>query len=139
MTLGDDIDKLALLERREKILSRRLDTAKKKRVAQEHVVFDRMIGEGWEPNKSSFNRNGFKFRPVAQDFAVVQDAERLREWLVGYDAGLVEETFKKGELNRIVREKLDNNEPLPPGLSSFTRTRVAKSGIMQESEEDTDD
>lgn len=130
MNLGAALDKLALLERREKILSRRLDAAKKDRTALEIKVFDLMVGEGWEPNRSSMNRNGFRFRPVTQDYAVVQDADALREWLHGYDEGLLEDKFKQGELNRIVREKLDNNESLPPGLGSYTKTRVAKSGIM---------
>lgn len=136
--LGDDIDRLDLLERREEILARRLKVAKQRRIEWEHEVYDRMIQEGWQPNKSSFNRNGHKFRPKAVDYAVVQNLDLLLPWLrehEGYipdspENGLAQIKLSKGELNRIVREKLDNGEPLPPGLGSFTKTEVGKSGIM---------
>lgn len=140
-TLGDDLDRLALLTKREKVLSRRLKEANARRVALEHDVYDRMVGEGWEPGKSTLNRNGVKFRPTNTTFAVIQDADKLREWLLDQDgddladAGIVEDSFKKGELNRIVRTKLDNGEQLPPGLGYFDRTGVHKSGIMGQNDD----
>jgi hypothetical protein len=146
MALGDDLDKLGLLERRKEILARRLKEAARLLGEWEREVYDRMIAQGWEPNESSFNRNGFRFRPKAVDYAVIQDEARLAEHL-GIRLDSAEFTaikFKKGELNRIVREKLDNGEQLPPGLGSFTKTEVAKSGIMtdrpaDDTEEDTDE
>lgn len=151
MPLGDDLDKLGLLEKRKEILARRLKVAAKRLAEWEREVYDRMMAEGWEPNKSSLNRNGFRFRPKAVDYAVIQDIERLLPWLrehEGYipdspENGIAQIKLSKAELNRIVRTKLDNNEPLPPGLGSYTKTEVAKSGIMAErttidSEEDTD-
>jgi hypothetical protein len=143
--LGEDLDKLGLLERREQILSRRHKEAKAKREAWEREVYDRMIGEGWRPNDSGVNRNGIKFRPKSTTFAVVQDADKLREWLQNdeedelADAGLVEDKFKKGDLNRIARTKLDNGEPLPPGMGSYDKTMISKSGILATTQEDEDD
>lgn len=143
-TLGDDLDELALLERREQILARRHKEAKAKREQKERDAFDRMVAEGWEPGKSSLNRNGFKFRPNSTDFAVVQDADALRAWLIANeddlaDAGIVEDKFKKGELNRIVRSKLDNGEPMPPGLGYHTKTSIHKSGIMAKQDDQQED
>jgi hypothetical protein len=142
MPLGEDIDKLEMLERREQILARRLKEAKEEREGWEREVYDRMLAEGWEPNKSSFNRNGVKFKPNATDYAVIQDADKLEAWLLAdegddlADAGIVERKFKKGELNRIVRTKLDNHEALPPGLGYHTKTYVSKAGIMQRVDND---
>jgi hypothetical protein len=144
-TLGDDLDELALLERREQILAKRLDKAKQARGALERAIYDRMLDEGWEPNKSGFNRNGFKFRPTFTTFAIVQDATQVKAYLESQEAkdnghaGLVEDKFKMGELNRIVRRKIENGEPLPPGLGHYDRPRVAKSGIMDTKQEEADD
>jgi hypothetical protein len=145
-TLGDDLDKLGLLERREEILSRRLKTAKRDRVEWENGVYDRMIAEGWEPNESSFNRNGIRFRPKSVPYATVQNIDLLLPWLREHEGhipdspenGLAKIHLSKGELNRIVREKLDNNEKLPPGLGAHIKTEVAKSGIMAERADDTE-
>jgi hypothetical protein len=134
--LGDDLDKLAALEQREQILARRLKDAKAEREAWERECFDRMVGEGWNPNESTLNRNGFKFRPKSTTFAVVQDKAALKAWLLTYDEGLVDDKFKQAELNRLVRERLDNGETLPPGLGYYDKTAVSKSGIMQKEVDD---
>lgn len=149
-TLGDDLDRLAELELAEQEASDALDTAKQARETFERSVYARMHDEGWKPG-SSLNRNGFVFRPTATVFATVQDATDLREYLKAQEAadpeddfdygGMVEPKFKKGELNRLVRRKIENGEPLPPGLGSYERTRVAKSGITasKHKQEDDDD
>lgn len=145
-SLGDDLDRLGLLERREQILAERHTKAKQKREKCEREVYERMIDEGWKPNESGFNRNGFKFRPRETIFAVVQDASRLKHWLRNQegddlaDAGIVEDKFKKADLNRIARRKLDEGAPMPPGMGYTVKTAVGKSGIMghNNQEEDTD-
>lgn len=145
MALGDDLDRLTLLQRRETILKRRAKEAAAKREAWEREVYDRMLDEGWEADKSTLNRNGVKFRPHSKDFAVIQDAKLLKAWLLtDGDEGLVEDRFKQGELNHLIREKLDNGEELPPGLGYHTKTSIGKSGLMSatddhdDTQEDTD-
>lgn len=59
---------------------------------------------------------GINFGPTRTIYAVLQDRSTFIEWAEQNDVSLVELRERKALLNELVREKLDNGEPLPPGL-----------------------
>lgn len=138
MNLAAEHRELGRLRRREEILKRRAKAAAVETAAHERAMYDRMIEDGWTPNKSSIKLDGVTHRPAATDYAVVQDKAELVAWLKENDAGVIEsEKLRKGELDRLVRERLQNGQPLPPGLGYWTKTYISTRGATTTTQEDT--
>lgn len=128
-TLAEDIRKLTLLKKREAILKRRVKDSTKNRAAWERAVFDRMVDEGWTLNESTLALEGVMYKPSSTTFATIQDKNALLEYLQDHDDILVEPKIKEADLNQLVRECLDNGQPLPPGLGYYDKEFISTSGL----------
>ena len=58
----------------------------------------------------------------------MQDEGAFVEWALEHDPSLVAYKAQRRLLNALVRERLDNGEPLPPGVGFYTREIVSVSG-----------
>jgi hypothetical protein len=122
--------RLGLLKKRETILSRRKKEATKRRVEQERLVHGLMLHQGFSPDDNDgIKLGGMHFSPQETHFAVVQDKQALVQWIKDHDDSIVEDRLKQEELNHIVRTRLDNGEPLPPGLGFWTKDWVSTKGV----------
>ena len=119
--------KLGLLKKRERILARRKKQATERRVAQERYVHELMLASGLKPEANDgVKLDGMNYSPQETYFAVVQDKSELVDWLLtDGDSSIVEEKLKQEALNQIVRECIDNGQPLPPGLGFWQKTWVS--------------
>lgn len=123
--------RLGRLKRRERILSRRKKEATERRVAQERFVHELMVQHGLRPEANDgIKLDGVNFSPQETYFATVQDKAALVEWLLAEgDESIVEEKLKQDALNQLVREFIDNNQPLPPGLGYWQKTWVSTKAV----------
>jgi hypothetical protein len=78
----------------------------------ERDLIERMEHEGVQGQKT----DGINFVPTKTVYAQIQDRSEFVDWALENDASLIEHRERKALLNELVREKLDNGEPLPPGL-----------------------
>ena len=127
-TLNADLKHLDVLKAREADLKAQAADAVRIRAQWEQHCFDRMVDEEYDPNDSSTTINGVTYGPTRLSFATVQDQEEFVKWAADNDASLLEPKPAEGRLNQLVREKEDNNEPLPPGLGSYTKERISMRG-----------
>lgn len=65
------------------------------------------------------------FVPSETLFATVQDRSEFVEWAQEYAPELIQVEAREAEINRIIRERIDNNEPLPPGLGFYPRQTIS--------------
>lgn len=70
--------------------------------------------------------DGINFVPSETVYANVQDRSAFVEWARDHDEELVENRERKALLNQLVRERIDNGEPLPPGIGFYVRETVAQ-------------
>lgn len=141
-TIAADLANLGLKRRRMMILQKRLSQAKKEVGRLEFETYNRMLDEGFEPGESSVKIDGVLYEPHSQPFAQVTNKKLLLEYLEGNTSILIAKNPSKAELNQLVREKLDNGEELPPGLSWYEKTRIGARGLMADEtndEEEPDD
>jgi hypothetical protein len=56
-----------------------------------------------------------------------QDKAAFRAWALENDPALVKQDpeFDQKLVNKLVRERIDNNQPLPPGLGAFPKPRIS--------------
>lgn len=137
--LPEDLLALGRLRKKEDILKRRQKQATLDRARFEQDLYERMVNEGWTPNDSGVRLGGVSYAPQRTDYAVVQDQAEFEEYALANDPSLLEQKVRKAELNRVVREKLDNNEPMPPGLGYYTKTYVSTKGASKSEKEDSHD
>lgn len=141
-TIGADLAKLGDLKRKAEVASKAAAKAKKEVGRFEFEVYNRMLDEGFEPGESSVKIDGVLYEPHSQPFAQVTNKKLLLEYLEGNTSILIAKNPSKAELNQLVREKLDNGEELPPGLSWYEKTRIGARGLMADEtndEEEPDD
>jgi hypothetical protein len=117
MDLGERLDRLAELKATEKDLKRQYDDAKGERERWEQDTYDLMR----ETQNLSVRRPKGSFSAKSTVYAAVNDPEAFMAWV--REQGLEDEFLvtkeAKGRLNELVREKLDNKEPLPPGVQWY--------------------
>jgi len=70
--------------------------------------------------------DGINFVPSETVYANVQDRAAFVEWARTHDEELVEDRERKALLNQLVRERLDNGEPMPPGIGFYVRETIAQ-------------
>ena len=70
--------------------------------------------------------DGINFVPSETVYPNVQDRSAFVEWARDHDEELVENRERKALLNQLVRERIDNGEPLPPGIGFYVRETVAQ-------------
>lgn len=78
-------------------------------------------------NVSSQKSGGVQFVKSATVFAQVQDREEFIRWAEENDPTLTESRERKAILNALVREHIDNGEPLPPGVGHYEREVIRRS------------
>lgn len=137
--LADQLKMLGLLKRREAILNRRKKDASRIRKQFELAVFENMEGEGWRAGESGFTLGSLRFRPRRTRYARIVDRKALTEYLREHDPGVIEsEKLREAELNRIVNERTDNGQELPPGLDWYDDVGISTVGITKQTQEDDD-
>jgi hypothetical protein len=110
MSLEDEVIKLRKLREAELALKKRKDTATANREKQERKVF------GMMDKTTSITVEGKRYTRVTTDYSVIQDREAFVKWAQENDPSLVKYVEQKAEVHKLVRERLDNGEGLPPGL-----------------------
>lgn len=122
-TLGEELQEL----REEKIAYREADKEAKrlKKIHDEHQyrIIERMEAEKCK----SYSDGETLFVSASTVMANVQDREAFVEWAKDYDESLLDPLPReRGELlNQLVREKLDNGEPPPPGVGFYVREYIS--------------
>lgn len=120
-TLAQDLRKLAKLRRERDELKRRFDAADAKFKEHRTHVFHRMQAEETESMKVA----GTLYVAYEDPMATVQDREAFVEWAKDNAPELVQLTERKRVLNELVRERLDNGEPLPPGIGLDVKEKIS--------------
>jgi hypothetical protein len=127
-TLNEDLRRLDELKADEAEKKRAANQAAEQRALWEKHCFDRMVDEQYDPGESSVKIKGVVYIPNRTDYAAVQDRDAFIEWAKENDAGLIEVAHREGLLNQLVRERLDNGEPLPPGIGFYTKEFISIRG-----------
>lgn len=127
-TINEDLRRLDAMRAEEGKLKRAAAEAAEMRAEWEKSCFDRMVDEGYDPGESSLKIKGVIYIPNRTDYAVVQDRAAFIEWAEQNDAGLIEVATRDGLLNQLVRERLDNGEPLPPGIGYYPKEFISIRG-----------
>lgn len=83
-------------------------------------LFQRMNAEGVDGLKV----DDISFTPSETVYANMQDRDAFVQWAKENDDQLIESKERKALLNAMVRERIDNGEPLPPGVGFYVRETV---------------
>ncbi len=114
--------KLRKLKRDAEKKQNQADTAKKRHKEWERHCLDRMDAEETESHKTY----GTLFSPVKKQFATVQDRSEFVKWALAHEPELVQYKERGAELNQLVRQRLDDGEPLPPGVGFYDREYISQ-------------
>lgn len=120
--LSKDLDKLDQLKRDEQTARAAYEDIKRSREQWEEHCIERMEAE----DVQSMKRDGVQFVMAETTFGNVQDRAEFVAWAEQNDESLVELKERKGLINELVREKLDNGEPLPPGVGYYVRRYISR-------------
>jgi hypothetical protein len=120
-TIGQDLTKLAKFKEDEAVLKRRYEDASRKRKQWEAQCYERMEREETDSHKT----RGKLFVRSSKDFAKVEDLQEFVEWALANEPDLVTYADRRAELNSLIRARLDDSEPLPPGVGFYTRDTVS--------------
>lgn len=89
-------------------------------------AFEAECFEGMEDaDVDSMKTYGHLFVRVTKDYAQIQDRDAFVAWAQANEPELVQEKERKVELDKLVREKLDNGEALPPGVGFYTKRTIS--------------
>lgn len=120
-TLKQELISLRKLKREYSEAKRVSDTAKERFEAAQARLLERMEAE----EVDSLRADGTTFSPVEKVYASVQDRTDFVAWARDNEPELIEDRERKELLNALVRERLDNGEPLPPGVGHYPRTYIS--------------
>lgn len=86
-------------------------------------LLERMEAEGVDSQKTG----GINFVPATTTYGNVADRAAFIEWCerTGNDE-LLERKERKGLINQLAREYIDNGEPLPDGMNSYQRKYISQ-------------
>lgn len=131
-TLAEDLRVLALKKRAAAITMKVAEYAKKDAKAWEQHCYDRIdsdLGTDSDGGAAIRNERG-TFVASETTFAQIKDRAVFEAWAATQDESYFDDEPKPREalLNQLVREKIDNKEPLPPGLGVYGRRRVTVRG-----------
>lgn len=121
-TLSDQLLALRELKQRRDEAKAAYEELKVEYELAERDVMERMREEKCDGHKAG----GTNFVPVETNYAQIQDREKFVEWAEAHDEGLIEVKERKGNLNELVREKLDNGEALPPGVGFYVKEYISQ-------------
>jgi len=74
----------------------------------------------------SHSTGGKLYTKVVTNYHVIQDRAAFEEWAASYDEELLEVKPKGDLLNALIRQRLDDGEPLPPGLGFYPKEYISK-------------
>lgn len=110
MSLEDEVIDLRELRFAELDAKAAAKKATEAREAQERKVF------GMMEKTTSLTVEGRRYTRVVTDYGVVQDRGEFIKWAQEHEPSLVKTIENKAEVHRLVRERIDNGEGLPPGI-----------------------
>lgn len=128
-TLVEDARTLTRLRTAEKLLNDQAKEAKAKREKYERDFMTRMETE--EAGCVRDVRSGKLYTPAKTVYGKIDDRAAFLEWAraqEGDDADgetLYEVKERKQLVSELVRERLDNDEPLPPGIGFYVKEYVS--------------
>jgi hypothetical protein len=112
-----------------KALKAQRDIAKKKYEDLDHEfkraqfrLMEEMRSQGVE----SLKVGGTLFVPTETVYAQVQDRSEFVRWAQENDDELIDHRERKEVLSQLVRQKLDDGEPLPPGVGFYVREYISQ-------------
>lgn len=113
-----------------KAADRKAKDAKRDLGDYERELFDRMVAQGWVPNETSIKFGGVTHAPAETPYGTVQDVADLVPWAQENMPELLEDhpKVRAGRLNELVRTRLDNGEPMPPGVGYWVKTFISTHG-----------
>ena len=122
MEIKDALSKL-------KALKEHRDAAKEvfSQAENEFKQFQTEVWDFMDENKiDGMKVDGVNFVKTATAYASVQDRDEFREWAKENDESLIELKERSALLNALVRERLDNEEELPPGVGMYVREVISQ-------------
>lgn len=90
--------------------------------AAELALFERMEHD----NISGIKVGDTNFIPISTNYGQVQDRAAFIEWAQTEQPELVETKERKALVNELIREALDNGDPMPPGLGFYTKQYISQ-------------
>lgn len=114
-TLKDDLRVLHALRQKKDETDKAAKLAKSEYEQAERRCLERMEAEGCKGYKDG--ETGINFIPTETIYGQIDNREQFVEWAKENDPTLIEERERKGLINELVRERIDNEEPLPPGVT----------------------
>jgi hypothetical protein len=121
-TLNQDLKKLRKLK-----LVKERTTESDKQAKKEFDQFQLQVYQRMEQEDVQGHRTGdVLFTPTETPYAQVQDRAAFLAWAQDNDEQLFEPKERKELINQLVREKLDNSEPLPPGLGFYIKQYISQ-------------
>lgn len=124
MTLAQEARAYAALRAKELEAKHKWEEIKEKRELREQALKDRMDREQVESIKSG---GKLVTRNEPTPYAQVNDRAAFIEWARENDEGLLEikERTTDGILNQLVRQRLEDKQELPPGLTFYTKGEIS--------------
>ena len=119
-TINEDLAELRSLKLERDKHKETFDTADHAFKMKQAEVYERMDEDGIE----SMKVEGVNYVRSATAYGSVQDRDAFVEWAKEHDDSLVEYKERAALINELVRERIDNEEELPPGLGFYTRELV---------------
>lgn len=99
------------------------DKAHEKRKAQEQFVWDLLDAEGITTITLDLGEphGKFQFGKRATTFGRIFDEEKAVAWMDATERGLElsKRVPRRAQVNELVRERIENKEPLPPGVDFY--------------------
>ena len=121
-TITQDLLRLRKLKREYDAAHKKSDAAEAVFKAAQAKVYERMERDGVESMKAS----GTLFVRSTTTYASMQNREEFIAWAEENEPELFESKERKALLNALVRERLDNDQELPPGVGMYEREVVAQ-------------
>lgn len=126
-TLREDLRALAFKKRATTATAKVADAVKADAKAFEQQCYERIDEElGMDDGGATLRFDAGTFTASETTYAQIQDRAAFEAWAATQDESYFDDEPKLREklVNQLVREKLDNNEPLPPGLGVYGRRRI---------------
>lgn len=121
-TLADDLIDLRGLKAARDALNAEYKEADRRFREKQDKVLNRMEVEQTESQRV----DGTLFVPTETVYGQVQDREAFIAWAEQNDEELFERKERAQLLNQLVREKIDNGEPLPDGVSFYVKKYIGQ-------------
>lgn len=116
-TLADNLLQLRKLKQRKHEAKKHADLC-----AAEHAEFEQLVWDQMEADSTTSQRaHGITFAASETHYAQVQDREKFNRWAEDNDESILERRERKAELNALVRRRLEDDKPLPPGVGFYTK------------------